>query len=301
MSAVNINMTNKEIRQKTQMLLNFRYKGVLGVLAIYYLITMAVGFIVTQATIPFLVGGEAPTVLLSLRVINLLAIVFFVAPLGVGMTWLFLDCIRDEEIKIKNMFKVFNTNYWKVVGLNALAGIYIFLWWILLLGIPVLAIRKSYSYSQINYILRDNPDMSIREIIRHSKNKMSGKKMELFKLQFSYVWVILASYLSVFLSGILGVFIISITASMSAVSQSTVWVALGSLVAMFLVFVTPFIGIVLVIVLGIIRFPRLVIATAYFYSENIKEKKEEPVLDLESILEDKSIEEESNEKRPIRE
>lgn len=63
--------------------------------------------------------------------------------------------------------------------------------WTLLFIIPGLI--AAYRYAMAFYILADNPDMGIFEIIGESKRMMAGNKLKFFLLQFSFIgWAILS-------------------------------------------------------------------------------------------------------------
>lgn len=64
-------------------------------------------------------------------------------------------------------------------------------------------IIKSYEYSQVTYILSENPDISAKEALRQSKAMMKGNKWKAFVLDLSFLgWDIL----SMITFGILGIF-----------------------------------------------------------------------------------------------
>ena len=73
---------------------------------------------------------------------------------------------------------------------NALRGIYIILWSLLLI-IP--GIVASYSYAMTPYIMAENPGMKANEAIARSKEMMDGHKGELFWLELTFIgWDLLA-------------------------------------------------------------------------------------------------------------
>ena len=63
--------------------------------------------------------------------------------------------------------------------------------WSLLLIVP--GIIAHYRYTMAHFILCDDPDIPAREAIRQSKELMEGHKMELFKLDLSFIgWILLS-------------------------------------------------------------------------------------------------------------
>ena len=83
-------------------------------------------------------------------------------------------------------------DFWRIFSTYFLIVLYIFLW-SLLLVIP--GIIKSLSYSMTPYILKDRPDLSREAAIEMSMAMMSGRKMDLFLLQLSFIgWGILCIF-----------------------------------------------------------------------------------------------------------
>ena len=87
------------------------------------------------------------------------------------------------------MFEGFNV-FLKSIITNALIGIFVFLWSLLLIIPGILAI---YSYSMTFYILADHPSVPPLDAIRRSKELMRGKRWKLAKLQARFIgWYLLA-------------------------------------------------------------------------------------------------------------
>ncbi len=83
-------------------------------------------------------------------------------------------------------------SFFRIVILDLLMGLFIFLWSLLLVVPGIIA---AYRYSQALYILLDNPDKSPLECIRESKAIMNGHKTELFWLDLSFLgWYILGMF-----------------------------------------------------------------------------------------------------------
>lgn len=68
----------------------------------------------------------------------------------------------------------------------------LFIWlWSLLLIVP--GIIKSYKWAMVPYIVAENPQLPDKEIRSISERMMEGYKMELFKLQLSFIgWMLLS-------------------------------------------------------------------------------------------------------------
>ncbi len=110
--------------------------------------------------------------------------------LEAGFIIFLLNTIRAAQPCFGNLLDGFGF-IWKIILLNILIGLFIILWGMLLF-IP--GIIAAYRYSQAIYILVDDPTKSPMQCIRESKVMMRGHKMELFKLNMSFLgWYLLAS------------------------------------------------------------------------------------------------------------
>jgi len=93
-----------------------------------------------------------------------------------------------EKVKVEGLFDGFR-DYGRVLATSLLMALYIFLWTLLLI---VPGIIKGFSYSQIYYIMRDNPEMKNNAAIERSMAMMDGHKWELFCLMLSFIgWILL--------------------------------------------------------------------------------------------------------------
>ncbi|MDF2536459.1 MAG: Integral rane protein [Bacillales bacterium] len=134
-----------------------------------------------------------PNVIMSLFASNATEVVDWIlstllgvvlAPIEVGVSWVFLSLIRDYDFKIENIFEPFKSIYKKSLITYVLKWIFTFLWTLLLI-IP--GIVKGIAYSQSNFILKDQPDLTPKEVITLSKNMMEGYKWKYFKLGLSFI------------------------------------------------------------------------------------------------------------------
>lgn len=110
--------------------------------------------------------------------------------LEAGFIIFLLNTIRSCQPCFGNLLDGFGF-FVKIILLNILTAVFITLW-SLLLFVP--GIIAAYSYSQAIYILVDDPTKSPMQCLRESKAMMRGHKMELFKLNLSFLgWYLLAS------------------------------------------------------------------------------------------------------------
>ncbi len=153
-------------------------------------------------------GKWAPAVLITF-VYLLIAIVVSTAigevpKIGSLLTWIvtialfpmdyaykvaFLDNLRSgKEVEVKNLFAGYK-DWGRIVSAMLLSNIFIFLWTLLLI---VPGIIKCIEYSQVVYILKDNPQLGPDAAIERSIAMMYGHKWQYFKLVLSFIgWVLL--------------------------------------------------------------------------------------------------------------
>ena len=115
-------------------------------------------------------------------------ITFYSAILHYGYNSYVLRISRGEESRYEHLLEGFGLAV-KVVLLDVLQAMFIFLWSLLFL-IP--GIIASYRYSQAVFCLLDDPEISPMEALRRSTRMMQGHKMELFSVQLSFFgWMLL--------------------------------------------------------------------------------------------------------------
>ena len=117
------------------------------------------------------------------------ALLMFVAAIvGAGFTIFLLNTLRNRQPCFANLLDGFGF-WWKLLILDLLQSVLIGLW-SLLLVVP--GIMAHYRYAQALYILIDDPTKSPVRCLRESKAMMNGHKMELFKLDLSFLgWYLL--------------------------------------------------------------------------------------------------------------
>ena len=115
----------------------------------------------------------------------------FALPMEYSYRIAFLDNKRTgADFKVEKLFDGYK-DFLRIFGTLLLQGVYIILW-SLLLFVP--GVIKSISYSQTNYILKDNPELSFNAAIERSMAMMEGHKMQYFLLNLSFIgWMLLGS------------------------------------------------------------------------------------------------------------
>lgn len=121
--------------------------------------------------------------------------VFFViaGPFAVGLASYQLSIINNDNKDgddFNLIFDGFKNNFATSLVAWIVTRIFLILWTLLFI-IP--GIIKSYSYSQVFFIIKENPDIPPMEAINRSREMMRGHKAKLFFLDLSFIgWILLA-------------------------------------------------------------------------------------------------------------
>jgi uncharacterized membrane protein len=160
--------SNKIIMKDARKALKGKWKVAIGTFAVYYIIVFSVINIESSGCfLIMLISGS-----LYLGLANFLLT--------------FLTKKKPELMQIFTGFVKFDT----ALVIFLLRFLYVFLW-TLLLVIP--GIMAGLKYSQVFYILAENPDLRATEILEKSKQMMDGFKWKLFCLYLRFLgWIILA-------------------------------------------------------------------------------------------------------------
>lgn len=111
--------------------------------------------------------------------------------MSLAMAYAYLKFSKGVKPEINEVFSHFN-ELLPALKVSLLSYLHIVLW-SLLLVVP--GIIKAFAYSQIYYVLAENPGIGAREALKKSEEMMAGHKMELFFLSLSFVgWMILGSF-----------------------------------------------------------------------------------------------------------
>ncbi len=199
--------TRRELKSYAKQKLSFSYWPIVGWT---FLLTMVpIFFDIEIPADDLYMGGlisvEVYMLLLDVSLIlsiaSLILGIFVFPPLKVGLIRFYLN-LETRTQSWKDIFYPFKHHYWNVVGILLLRDIFTFLWALLFI-IP--GIVKSYEYSQIPYLLAEDPGLRGGVVFRATKRMMDGNKMDAFVLDLSFIgWCIL----SIFTAGILFIFFV---------------------------------------------------------------------------------------------
>ncbi|MEN8203241.1 MAG: hypothetical protein ABFS28_11645 [Bacteroidota bacterium] len=102
--------------------------------------------------------------------------VFVAGPIGYGANWVFLKAVRGERIEIRDMFVVFQKNYWNAVIANIVVGVIVGLG-IVMLIVPgiIFACRLAF----VPYLVVDR-EMDVMDALRVSWDMTRGHGWQIF-------------------------------------------------------------------------------------------------------------------------
>lgn len=121
----------------------------------------------------------------------LLSVVMWIV--SAGFSIFVMNTVRGREASYGNILDGFGMTF-RIVVLNVLESLIIGILCCLLI---VPGIIFSYAYRQALYILLDNPDKSVVRCLRDSRMMMKGHKMELFRMDLSFLgWFILSAIIA---------------------------------------------------------------------------------------------------------
>jgi hypothetical protein len=102
--------------------------------------------------------------------------IFVAGPIGYGMNWVFLKAIRGERLEIRDMFVVFQKNYWNAVVANVVVGVIVGLGFVMLV-IPgiIFACRLAF----VPYLVVDR-GMDVMDALRVSWDMTRGYGWQIF-------------------------------------------------------------------------------------------------------------------------
>ena len=164
---------------------------------------LAIGAIIVSMLISLIpeiliyINPESAIIAILVQIISLI----IAGPIAIGQCKLFINLSNNENPKFSDVWFGFG-NILKALGVTLLIGIAVSIGTIFFI-IPGIII--SFMYSQVYYIMAENPDISVLDCLRESARIMKGHKMELFILELSFLgWIILTALTC----GIAGLFVL---------------------------------------------------------------------------------------------
>lgn len=112
-------------------------------------------------------------------------------PLAAGVAYYFLNLSRNKSVSFEDLFKGFS-NFLTTLVAFLLVSLYTMLWMLLLIVPGIIA---AISYSQVFFILAENPSLTASDAITKSKLMMNGYKWKYFCLSCRFIgWSILCLF-----------------------------------------------------------------------------------------------------------
>lgn len=140
-----------------------------------------------MATIVCVIGGAMIGLLSKYTYVGELLLS---GPIAVATMVVFLELKRTGETPNIGKFfgEMFNGNFARYFVVGLLSAVFCFLWALLFI-IP--GIVKGYAYAMCPYLVKRNPEMEAMDCLKQSEKIMMGHKMQLFKLDLSFLgWFI---------------------------------------------------------------------------------------------------------------
>lgn len=131
--------------------------------------------------------------------------VFVGGPIGYGVNWVFLKAVRGERIEIRDMFSVFQKNYWNAVVANIVVGVIIGLG-IVMLIVPgiIFACRLAF----VPYLVIDR-EMDVMDALRVSWDMTRGHGWQIFFMGFLAIFIVIGGLICLIVGVIIAIMWIS--------------------------------------------------------------------------------------------
>ena len=174
-------MNRALLKQNAKKSLQGKYGDAIALLGIMFAISFALGLVIGF----FRLEEDLASTLSDL------CSLLISCALGFGMTSYFLKISRNEPVTYNELFSKTNM-FVSYLSISLLVGLFTFLW---TLAFIIPGIIASLSYSMVFFVKLDNPDMGAMDVLRKSKQIMSGHKMDYFVLGLSFLgWAILGAF-----------------------------------------------------------------------------------------------------------
>ena len=166
-----------ELKQNAKMQLKGNLWLSIAVLVVYQLVSYVPNLLGMLSESAFFLG------IISIITVALTGV------LSIGVCRFFINLTGDSNSQFSDLWYGFK-NILKACGVALLVGVIVFLG---SLFFVVPGIILAYMYSQVYYVMAQNPELSVIDVLKESARIMKGHKFELFVLQLSFLgWMILS-------------------------------------------------------------------------------------------------------------
>ncbi len=150
------------------------------VIGVYFIELLVIGIIYSVLTGPMSViqirDSSFEWYMVPLILFGMLYGIFVAGPIGYGANWVFLKAVRGERVEVRDMFSVFQRNYWNAVVANVVVAVIVGMGLVMLIvpGI-IFACRLVF----VPYLVVDK-EMDVMEALRVSWNMTRGYGGQIF-------------------------------------------------------------------------------------------------------------------------
>ena len=120
-----------------------------------------------------------------------IVIVPVIAVLSAGMAAVYLDGFNGKEVYSDQLFKGFK-DFWRTAGGMCWKKLWIFIWFLVPIAGPFIAISKYYAYSFTPYILNEEKSVNATAALRKSMQDTNGYKLQMFCAEFMAILALLS-------------------------------------------------------------------------------------------------------------
>lgn len=175
-----------DLKDQSLGVLRGKWGSFVGLTFIYFLLMVLAN---SFTSLPTKLVGSSFSTLLVITVVIAVLISVIIIPLQYGYSIAHLNASRqDLSAEVGDLFCGYR-KFLKVVIIQFLVSFLIVLGFILIIPGIILAL----AYSMVPYILNDNPELSIKDVLKKSRTMMYGHKRKLLLLFLSFIgWFFLA-------------------------------------------------------------------------------------------------------------
>lgn len=126
---------------------------------------------------------------------------FISGPIGYSTQWVFLKVVRGEPFEIRDMFAVFQRNYWNAVAANVVVGLIVGIGFIMLI-VPgvIFAIRLAF----VPYLVIDR-GMELTEALSKSWEMTKGYGGQIFLMGLLAFFIVILGLIALFVGVIISI------------------------------------------------------------------------------------------------
>lgn len=131
--------------------------------------------------------------------------IFISGPISYSVNWVFLKAVRKEKINIKDMFSVFERNYWNAVVAGLVTGV-IIVFGLLMLIVPGIFFACRLAF--VSYLVIDQK-MDVMDALKTSWEMTRGHGWSIFFIGLLAVPIVIAGLIMLFFGVFLSIMWIS--------------------------------------------------------------------------------------------